>query len=51
MGNDLGQEILNMKKACDTEPYQRSDCPTDGWTLEELDDGRLHCPFCGLVIG
>jgi len=43
-----GDEILAWKKACEEQqPYERSDCPLCGWTLEKTEDGTLHCKFCG----
>ena len=46
----IGDEILAMKKACEEmEPYERGDCPEDGWPLEKHPDGTLHCPLCGWI--
>jgi hypothetical protein len=44
-----GDEILAWKKAAEEQPPEPlTECPNDGWTLEETDRG-LHCPFCGKV--
>jgi len=47
MPNPLGYEIIAMKKACETEPYQRQDCPVCMWPLEKSADGIFHCRYCG----
>jgi len=46
-----GEEILAAKKAHREQvPYERTDCPQCGWTLEKHPvTGVLHCPFCGWV--
>jgi predicted RNA-binding Zn-ribbon protein involved in translation (DUF1610 family) len=51
MGHPLtGNEITAAKKAVENqEPYQRTDCPNCGDTLEKTKEGTLHCPFCGWV--
>jgi len=44
----FGDEILAMLKAVkDAEPIKRTRCPECEWALQELDDGSLHCPYCG----
>ena len=43
----LGYEILSMRKATETQPYQRVDCPTCMWPLETALDGTRHCKLCG----
>lgn len=45
-----GDEILAWKKANQERPPEPlTDCPDDGWPLEEK-DGVKHCPFCGRVF-
>ena len=41
-----GDDIKNIKEACDTAPYERTDCPVCAWPIEKVKD-VLHCPFCG----
>ena len=44
----VGDEIVAMREACEQmQPYQRTDCPNDGWPLEMDENGVLHCPFDG----
>ena len=44
----MGLEILAMQKAIESmEPYQRGDCPIDGFPLETAVDGIIHCRSCG----
>jgi hypothetical protein len=47
MEGPIGYEILAMRKACETQPYQRQDCPICGHPLELTIDGILHDRFCG----
>lgn len=43
-----GEEIVAMKEACENQvPYQRTDCPECGYKIETIDDGTLHCKWCG----
>lgn len=43
-----GDEIVAWKKTIEEQPPERiTDCPECSWELEELEDGTLHCPFCG----
>tara|TARA_Y100000310_G_scaffold317685_1_gene370831 strand:+ start:13173 stop:13352 length:180 start_codon:yes stop_codon:yes gene_type:complete len=44
----VGDEILAMKRDAEKmERRERTDCPNDGWPLDKLADGTLHCPFDG----
>ena len=43
----LGYEIMAMRKACETQPYQRADCPICAWPLQKATDGITFCKFCG----
>ena len=43
----IGVEIFAMRKATETAPYQRQDCPNCGWNMESTTDGILHCKMCG----
>ena len=48
MSEVMGMEIVAMIKAVrDQEPYERTDCPNDGWPLQKHEDGTLVCPFDG----
>ena len=44
----VGDSILAMKRACEEQEVQRvADCPVCAWPIEELEDGTLHCVYCG----
>ena len=44
----VGDDILAMMRAVEEQvPYKRTDCPVCAWPLHELEDGSLHCEFCG----
>jgi len=46
----FGDDLLAMIKAVKEQtPVKRANCPECDYPLEELEDGSLHCPFCGFT--
>jgi len=44
----FGDEILNMiKQVREQKPEERTLCPDCEYELDKLEDGTLHCQFCG----
>ena len=43
----IGLDIMEWKRACETTPYRRNDCPVCGYHLKTAVDGIIECGFCG----
>ena len=48
----FGDDLLAMlKRIEEQDTIKRTRCPECEWALEELDNGSLHCSYCGWTEG